>query len=835
MTRAVTRRRIRTFPCRCRVFLPCALVIVVTAFASGRSKSAGAERWVEAQDARAWITPDIDVNRGNDVAKRVDAVISTAPRVPEVGVASPKARGTTDEDADDASGTERARGESGADDDELSIPSAWTAGEWSGVDSNACVSPGADDAERASEVVRGTKSAKLDALGRGADGEGGTLVVHGGEINDRVRAAKATNARSVVVSVTSETERQVCEDAGVPSHLPTKRSSENSSGWLTARWVLSRGHVVVLASSEAKFASNPLLSIHDDGADVSGTIRGDGDTRARVVGMSDPEMGWSAYSQSMAIPLVRTTFLVLRPTRATVSLVEWISSASQDEFDGTDDALTDELLMPAHDARQRAGASFRLLNSECFGGRGTVVKVPDGATSWDGTSAHQDAIIKATPEFKTAKAHVRRDEKCGIAKQAERVGPKPRPLRFIADPDGMYPVGCDELSELCQVVKKVAKNREILAAVSNKNIFYMLGLYIDGLKRTNITNYVIVALDKETADWCKERDVPYYHRELKSITGSTDNHATSGLKFRILNEFISTGTSVLLSDVDIVWMQDPFASGTGGTNERMIYRDADVEGMTDGWDDLSSYGWAWNGMRRLVARNSGLFYVSATRETKVMMTRLAERMATEAKTWDQTAYNEEQVYLWGQSNHKVYSGTSQRVMNYVCFQNSKYMFRYMRYDEELYPLHRPASVHINYHPEKPDRMVSVIAQYWKGTAGAIDVWNWGEGRSDLDKCKKRPQDNGIEKSQLAQSILKRMENGIGHWGGVEGLKLRADGTLTTPWGEGKWGVHPSEQSVIYVDFINTPHLLTYVGDNEKQQMKFRSKRCSDGDEVDVRL
>ena len=83
------------------------------------------------------------------------------------------------------------------------------------------------------------------------------------------------------------------------------------------------------------------------------------------------------------------------------------------------------------------------------------------------------------------------------------MGPEPRPLRYIADPKGDYPVGCDEFPDLCDVVRRVALNREVLAAVSNKNIFYMLGLYIDGLKRTNITNYVIVALDEETAEWCK--------------------------------------------------------------------------------------------------------------------------------------------------------------------------------------------------------------------------------------------------------------------------------------------------------------------------------------------
>lgn len=57
--------------------------------------------------------------------------------------------------------------------------------------------------------------------------------------------------------------------------------------------------------------------------------------------------------------------------------------------------------------------------------------------------------------------------------------------------------------------------------------------------------------------------------------------------------------------------QDPFLG---------LYRDTDVEGMTDGWDDRTAYGHvlptAMPGSKepplaslRLVARNSGLFYL----------------------------------------------------------------------------------------------------------------------------------------------------------------------------------------------------------------------------------
>ena len=42
------------------------------------------------------------------------------------------------------------------------------------------------------------------------------------------------------------------------------------------------------------------------------------------------------------------------------------------------------------------------------------------------------------------------------------------------------------------------------------------------------------------------------------------------------------GYSVLLSDVDIVYLQNPF---------HYLYRDSDVESMTDGHNNMTAYGY----------------------------------------------------------------------------------------------------------------------------------------------------------------------------------------------------------------------------------------------------
>lgn len=41
------------------------------------------------------------------------------------------------------------------------------------------------------------------------------------------------------------------------------------------------------------------------------------------------------------------------------------------------------------------------------------------------------------------------------------------------------------------------------------------------------------------------------------------------------------GYSVLLSDVDIVTLRNPF---------NHLYRDSDIEAMSDGWDNATAYG-----------------------------------------------------------------------------------------------------------------------------------------------------------------------------------------------------------------------------------------------------
>ena len=63
--------------------------------------------------------------------------------------------------------------------------------------------------------------------------------------------------------------------------------------------------------------------------------------------------------------------------------------------------------------------------------------------------------------------------------------------------------------------------------------------FVDVVTKAKIPNFLVVALDERTVTFLKTRKTPHYLRKLRSASGSTDNHATSGLKFQILHELLS--------------------------------------------------------------------------------------------------------------------------------------------------------------------------------------------------------------------------------------------------------------------------------------------------------
>jgi hypothetical protein len=141
-------------------------------------------------------------------------------------------------------------------------------------------------------------------------------------------------------------------------------------------------------------------------------------------------------------------------------------------------------------------------------------------------------------------------------------------------------------NSLEEVLRKVAPQKEVLVGVSNRNPLYegMLDTWLSGVKQAGVQNYLVVALDTETEKALVAKGVNVYFMNVtihKSQADTGENHAVSALKFGILKNFVELGWSVLLSDIDICVLQNPF---------NHLYRDSDIEGMSDGFDETTAYG-----------------------------------------------------------------------------------------------------------------------------------------------------------------------------------------------------------------------------------------------------
>jgi len=355
-----------------------------------------------------------------------------------------------------------------------------------------------------------------------------------------------------------------------------------------------------------------------------------------------------------------------------------------------------------------------------------------------------------------------------------------------------------------------------MAAVANKNIAHdqYLGKFTEMVTAANVTNFLVIALDNNTGAYLASKHVTHYVRRFTTRTGAdsstTDNHATSALKFEVLTELLSIGVSVLLSDVDVAVLHNPFAS---------LYRDSDIENMSDGWDDDSVYGFVHSmevpddgghgplRSLRYETRNSGLLYVAATVEGLRTVRILAQRMNSEA-VWDQSAWNQE-TFRAATSSHPV-GGASVRVINYFCVMNTKLLFKYLPHARHLpadVPLgephiHVPTMAHMNYHPEKEQRMAATLRFYREKDRSALREWNGGEGRN-TGGCQHKvgvptqempPLDDATATNHTLISNLLASHT-TWRWGSSHS-ELRApitfapNGTVGTPWGEGTWGAVP---------------------------------------------
>ncbi|PRQ27002.1 putative nucleotide-diphospho-sugar transferase [Rosa chinensis] len=259
---------------------------------------------------------------------------------------------------------------------------------------------------------------------------------------------------------------------------------------------------------------------------------------------------------------------------------------------------------------------------------------------------------------------------------------------------------------LAKILEEVAVHKELIVVLANSNVKSMLEVQFTSIKKADITNYLVVALDDQIEEFCKANDVPVYRRApdegIDSVAKTGGNHAVSGLKFRILREFLQLGYGVLLSDVDIVYLQNPF---------NHLYRDSDVESMTDGHNNMTAYGY------NDVFDEPSMGWARYAHTMRIwLLDRVAGRLSRE-KAWDQAVFNEELYF----PSHPGYDGlhAAKRTMDFYMFMNSKVLFKTVRKDANLKKL-KPVILHVNYHPDKLPRMKAIVEFYINGKQDALE-------------------------------------------------------------------------------------------------------------------
>jgi len=266
----------------------------------------------------------------------------------------------------------------------------------------------------------------------------------------------------------------------------------------------------------------------------------------------------------------------------------------------------------------------------------------------------------------------------------------------------------------------------------------ILETFLQAAQRLNLRSYLIVTLDDETERFCRgfssaSYTVPSLRMEIpvpKAQQGSRGANMISTLKYDLLQRILGWGFSVLVVDLDVVFLKDPFEH---------LYRDADVEGSTDGFTrnwamgSLGSVhepkmGWGAGGLYvQHFTLNVGCAFFRPTPNAIELLRRVGSRLARESG-WDQQIFNQE-LFL---KSHGEYNGSkaSVRVMDHLKWVNSKvYFFSERRRflpgrpteDKDL-----PVMVHMNYHADKHKRMLCVWARYGpKGEVGACDKFPEG--------------------------------------------------------------------------------------------------------------
>mmetsp|Transcript_8153 Transcript_8153/g.21733 ORF Transcript_8153/g.21733 Transcript_8153/m.21733 type:complete len:470 (+) Transcript_8153:193-1602(+) len=296
-----------------------------------------------------------------------------------------------------------------------------------------------------------------------------------------------------------------------------------------------------------------------------------------------------------------------------------------------------------------------------------------------------------------------------------------------------------EYPEIAEKLAKFSANNEIMLALANGVMICqntticwwgggdILGSFLTILEKVDIKNYIIGVMDDETERYLTAKGNTNWFR-VKLPVPQIQEHShpanrVSTMKYTLLQIFIQLGYNTLITDMDLVYLQNPFSH---------LHRDADIEVQTDGFDDTAygrlgsvndpTMGWGGGGLFvTTFTTNVGCMWTKANARTFKLMVQVTEHLLNKGG-WDQQVFNQ---YLMHPSHGTAFQSAYAhlRVLDIDLWLNSKIFFRSRRaryIPGATSQAQLPVMIHMNYHPDKHKRMLCIMDRYYYNKVDACD-------------------------------------------------------------------------------------------------------------------
>jgi len=123
-----------------------------------------------------------------------------------------------------------------------------------------------------------------------------------------------------------------------------------------------------------------------------------------------------------------------------------------------------------------------------------------------------------------------------------------------------------------------------MGVVAGADTHAMLAILFRSINRLDLQQILVVGLDLATCTLSIEENIQcvrFADIGSSEVEAAITSLNVAKLKWHVVKSILASGVSVLVIEPDTVLIQDPF---------QFLYRDSDVEGATDGWDDTSVRG-----------------------------------------------------------------------------------------------------------------------------------------------------------------------------------------------------------------------------------------------------